>query len=558
MFLSNVYEKTWFRNVYLKTLRDYRIAIFGWGIGIGLMMYATLSIFPSLNLTSMNEAELNQIVRDFSWLSEGIKIYTPGGYATYKVGFTILVIAIWPLLVGARMLRGEEERGSMDALLSLPTTRVRVALEKLAAMWTALLGMGLLIGLLTYGGGVSVKADFTLGDALLFGLNLTLICGVFGSIALFISQFTEDRGAASGATGGLLVLFIVLDMVHRVFPSAEWVSRLSPIYYYNLSKPLIPSYGANPGAMLVMLALSVILSGAAVWIFTWRDIGGLVRPLAWLRLPERAARPEAALPVNDWSLRSIYARSLKTILFSTFWWALGFVLFSAWMVIVMKELEGSLASFANNSPFLQGFVSSLSGSDAVTNATLLGAMFTFLPLLLMAFAVTQASKWSSDEENGRHELVLATPQSRLTLLLARFGALTTATIAIAVLTLAATEIAAAASGFKLDGGNVAAATLSLIPMGLLVAALGYLFSGWLNTAVDTGLLSFLLVIWFFISYIGPDLKWPEWAQRFSAFYYYGTPLLHGLPVGDTLLVVAVGAVALALAAARFMRKDIAA
>lgn len=558
MFLSNVYEKTWFRNVYLKTLRDYRIAIFGWGIGIGLMMYATLSIFPSLNLTSMNEAELNQIVRDFSWLSEGIKIYTPGGYATYKVGFTILVIAIWPLLVGARMLRGEEERGSMDALLSLPNTRVRVALEKLAAMWTALLGMGLLIGLLTYGGGVSVKADFTLGDALLFGLNLTLICGVFGSIALFISQFTEDRGAASGATGGLLVLFIVLDMVHRVFPSAEWVSRLSPIYYYNLSKPLIPSYGANPGAMLVMLALSVILSGAAVWIFTWRDIGGLVRPLAWLRLPERAARPEAALPVNDWSLRSIYARSLKTILFSTFWWALGFVLFSAWMVIVMKELEGSLASFANNSPFLQGFVSSLSGSDAVTNATLLGAMFTFLPLLLMAFAVTQASKWSSDEENGRHELVLATPQSRLTLLLARFGALTTATVAIAVLTLAATEIAAAASGFKLDGGNVAAATLSLIPMGLLVAALGYLFSGWLNTAVDTGLLSFLLVIWFFISYIGPDLKWPEWAQRFSAFYYYGTPLLHGLPVGDTLLVVAVGAVALALAAARFMRKDIAA
>ena len=224
----------------------------------------------------------------------------------------------------------------------------------------------------------------------------------------------------------------------------------------------------------------------------------------------------------------------------------------------MKELEGSLASFANNSPFLQGFVSSLSGSDAVTNATLLGAMFTFLPLLLMAFAVTQASKWSSDEENGRHELVLATPQSRLTLLLARFGALTTATVAIAVLTLAATEIAAAASGFKLDGGNVAAATLSLIPMGLLVAALGYLFSGWLNTAVDTGLLSFLLVIWFFISYIGPDLKWPEWAQRFSAFYYYGTPLLHGLPVGDTLLVVAVGAVALALAAARFMRKDIAA
>ena len=39
-------------------------------------------------------------------------------------------LALWPLLAGSRMLRGEEERGSMDALLSLPRGRVRVALEK--------------------------------------------------------------------------------------------------------------------------------------------------------------------------------------------------------------------------------------------------------------------------------------------------------------------------------------------------------------------------------------------------------------------------------------------
>ena len=44
--------------------------------------------------------------------------------------------------------------------------------------------------------------------------------------------------------------------------------------------------------------------------------------------------------------------------------------------------------------------------------------------------------------------------------------------------------------------------------------------------------------------------------RLSAFYYYGTPLLHGLPLGDTLGVLAVAIVALALASVRFVRKDI--
>ena len=67
-------------------------------------------------------------------------------------------------------------------------------------------------------------------------------------------------------------------------------------------------------------------------------------------------------------------------------------------------------------------------------------------------------------------------------LLARFAALTTVIVIMGVLTLAATELAALAAGLKLDGGNVAVATLSMIPMGLLIAAIGYLFSGWLRTA----------------------------------------------------------------------------
>jgi putative exporter of polyketide antibiotics len=85
---------------------------------------------------------------------------------------------------------------------------------------------------------------------------------------------------------------------------------------------------------------------------------------------------------------------------------------------------------------------------------------------------------------------------------------------------------------------------------------GYLLSGWLRTAVDTGLLSFLLVAWFVITFIGPELNFPGAVMRLSPFYYYGTPLVNGLPLGDMLLVLAVAVVALALASLRFVRKDI--
>jgi ABC-2 type transport system permease protein len=454
------------------------------------------------------------------------------------------------------MLRGEEERGSMDVLLSMPRSRGRVALEKIAAMWTALLLMGLLIGLLTYAGGVRVNADFSFGDAILSGINLSLVCGVFGSIALLISQFTQERGSAAGWTGGLLLIFIMIDMVHRVVPNTDWISHFSPVYYYNLNKPLVPGFGYNPGALFVLLALSIILGGAAIWLFVGRDIGGTVKLPGWLHLPELAPGAEQALPVNAWSLRSVYTRGLGMMLVPAIWWTIAIAGTAAWMALIVKQTESQLATIAQSSPLLKDLLTKVGGGDITTNATILSALFTFMPLLLMAFAVTQVNRWASDEEDGRLEMVLATPQPRLNVLLARFGALSTVLVIMGFITLAATEVAALAAGLKLDGGNVAAASLGMIPLGLLIASLGFLFSGWLRTAIDTGLLSFLLVIWFFITFIGPELNWPEALQKLSAFYYYGTPLLHGLSVGNMLLVLAVAVVALALASVRFMRKDI--
>jgi ABC-2 type transport system permease protein len=546
----------WFNNVFLRTLRDFRIAILGWSLGIGLVMFEVEATVGSLNSTPAARATLVSLASSFAWNADVVAVDTVGGYATWKVGVFILLIAIWPGLSCSRILRGEEERGSMDVLLSLPRGRLQIALEKLAAVWTALLLMGLLIGLITFAGGKSFNADYSLTDALLFGLNLALICGVFGSLALLVSQFTQEHGAAAGATGGLLVVFIVLDMVHRVIPGTEWLSRLSPVYYYNLSKPLVPSYGTNPGAMLVLLGLSVLLSGAALWPFARRDVGATVALPRFLRLQERAVRPERALPANAWSLRSVYTRSLAKMAFPTFWWTVVIAGFAAWMVVVAKQTADQLKTLATGSSFMKDLITKIGGGDVSFNANLLSALFVLLPLMLMAFAVTQANSWAADEEEGRQELVLATPQPRLTVLLARFGALTTMTIIIGVLTLAATALASAVSGLALDGGNLTAATLSIIPLGLLIAALGYLFSGWLRTAIDTGLLSFLLVIWFFITFVGPGLNWPDGVLRLSAFYYYGTPLLHGLSLANTLGLLAVALVALVLASARFVFKDI--
>ena len=544
----------WLSSVFLKTLRDYRVAILGWGIGMGLVVVSPMASVAALVTTPQAREQLISLASSFAWNADIVAVDTIGGYATFKIGIFIFLIAVWPLLAGSRMLRGEEDRGSLDVLLSVPRPRVRIAVEKLAAMWTALLVMAVLIGLLAFAGGKKFGADFGLGDALLYGLNLALICAVIGALALLISQFTDEQGPAAGWTGGLLLVFIVLDMAHRVIPNTDWISRFSPVYYYNLSKPLVPSYGVNAGAMLFLLALALILGGTAVWLFARRDVGGTVALPSWLQLPERTS--SRALPVNDWSLRSVYARSLGMIAMPAVWWTIGIAAWAVWIEVVVQQMAARLTNLLSSSPAMVNLLKNLGGGAGI-NDTFLSALFVFLPLFLMAFVVTQVNSWAADEQDGRLELVLASPHPRVQVLLGRFAALATATILISLVTLLAAAVTAASTGLKLDMGNLAAATLGMVPLGLLVAGIGYMGAGWLRTAADTGLLSFLLAAWFFISFIGPELKLPDAALRLSAFYYYGTPLLHGLQATSVVGVVAVAALALGIAALRFARKDIA-
>jgi ABC-2 type transport system permease protein len=308
----------------------------------------------------------------------------------------------------------------------------------------------------------------------------------------------------------------------------------------------------------VLLVLSLILTAAAIWLFARRDVGDVVQVPGLSRVLARPARPSRALPAGDWSLGSVYARSLGMIAVPTFWWTLGFAAGAAWMVFAVNQVVSKLSDVLNsaNAPLALQILKNISGGGAALNEIFLGAMFELLPVLLMAFAVTQVNRWSADEDDGRLEIILSTPQPRRTVMLGRFAALATATIVVGVATLATAWVGSVVAGVELDSTNLAEATLGMIPLGLLIAAIGYLASGWLRTAVDTGLISFLLAAWFLVSFVGPDLKWPEATLRLSPFYYYGTPLLNGLEFANLALVVLVGAVALALATLRFARKDI--
>ncbi len=542
------------RTVWAKILRDYRAAVLGWGIGLALLLYAGLADYATQVNTPTARRAVAQLARSFRFFGEPTAVTTPGGYATWRyMGVLPALLGIWAVLAGARLLRREEERGALDIVLVTPRSRTRVLVEKLAALVTALTLIALLITLGALGGEAQAGVHVDVGGALVAGLNVGLAALLFALIALLLSQALRTAGAA----GGLLALAYLVDGTGRVVAGADGVRRLSPLFYYSLSKPLIASYGANPGALLVLLALCAIFRGAGIALFLRRDIGGVVWPARVPRPHRRRRRPDMAgltQAGRALSTRTVGLRALAAAAPSTLWWAAGLSLYAAWITVIARSTEDSLRRISASTPAVRELLGGQNiGADA---GFLAGVLFTFLPVLLALFALVQAGRWASDLDTGRLEVVLSTPQSRGRVILARFGALLAAlagvTLAVGLVVLASVSIA----GLHVGTGHIAAAALGMLPPELLTAALVYALAGRLPAGVVTGVVGGLIALAFFAALLDGVLRLPLWIVSLSVFYQYGSPITDGPRWGPWLIVTAGAAVVLALGVARFTRDDV--
>ncbi|MBF6588975.1 MAG: ABC transporter permease subunit [Ktedonobacterales bacterium] len=542
------------RTVWSKTLRDYRIAMLGWGGGLALLILIGFLVHAS---TVKAGASLIQLTQQFKFFGEPVSVDTVGGFVTWRMGnFLLVLLGIWAVLVGARMVRGEEDIAALDLLLAVPVSRTRLLLEKIAAMASALLVIGALVALGTIAGEASVKAPVDATGAALVGLNLALGAFVFGMLALFLSQLVARRGTAAGGAGALLALSYVLDGSGRTISGAAGLQRVSPFFYYGLSKPLIPRYGVNPGASAVLVGLGAALALLSIPLFARRDIGGTALP-AWLRLP-RATRATSAPRTlerakREASLRTVFQRALRAQAPAVIWWLVGLGAYAAWGASIVRASEDALRQVYATTPTLSQL---LRGTDLGSDAGFLSlVIFLLMPAVVAAFALTQAATWPADLESGRLELVLAAPQPRRRVLLERFAAvLVFAALAPVVVGLSVLG-GARVAGLQ-HTGDLWAATLGMFPLEFVVAAAVFALTTWVRTSAVLGIVGAALGFSFFAEFFSSLLHVPDWVLSFSIFHAYGTPITNGPRWGAWLAVTAVAALLLGVGALRFGQRDV--
>lgn len=541
-----------FRSILSKSLRDYRVPMLAWGFGLALFMVAVVATATPAVVTAFIS-----FARIISFLGDPYAMNTPEGYITFRYMETTLpiLLSIWPILAGARLVRGEEERGTMDVLLATPQGRTRLLLEKVSALVIALLviavlfALGVVAGEAALGGG---HLDFV--GALLAGLNLNLLAFFFGMVALLFSQFTASRRAAAGWASGLLILFVLLEMVGREL-SGSWVQYLSPLYYYNLNRPLLASFPDQPLPALVPLGLAVLCLVGSVILFARRDIGRS----AFESQRERVSGTQSAMRSLSRAERQVSTRSVGLqMLFAegwgSFWWLFGIVVFCAALQFVTPGIQKAFNQAVQQTPWLTQY---LFDTPTDTNAAMIGTIvFAFVPALVVILALTLALKWSSDLENGRLELVFSTPQSRPRVLLESFGANLLVVLLAPVLTWLALTIGAQIANLDVDQGRLLAASFAMLPPALITMGLVYAASGRLRYGAVLGIVTAYLILSYLQESLEGNIQFPGWLMSLSIFHLYGNPVFLGMNWTNFLGMIAVAVVLLVIGLVQFRNADI--
>ncbi len=548
-----------FRSIWSKTLRDYRVAILSWGIGLGLFLLSTFATFGTQMGSASAQSGIEQLAQTFRFLGDPIAITTAAGFTTWRLLnlFNPLLLCIWTVLVGAALLRRDEERASLDLLLSTPRSRTRVLLEKLVALLLALILIAVLTALCILAGESVAKVPLDAGRALLTALNVSLLAFFFGTLALLLSQFTNRGGAAAWA-GAILTLSVLFDATGRSIENGVWLQRFSPFYYYNLNKPLLTDYSYNIWGPLLLLGLALLLTGCSIALFASRDVGGFALPAFLQRQGTRHAGNRAHVLQRAWNnafTHSIFAQAFRAQLIPACWWLLSLVLYTTWMTMLTPSMLEPIRKIMGNSPLIQNL---FNGHDLATNAGFLAyTVFQLGALLVLSFALTRALRWPSDLDDGRLELVLGTPKSRQRILLERFAVVLLAAILAPVLLWLTVLISARIVDLSIDTNKVAAASLGILPMELIIIAFVYALAERVQASLILGLASVYLTLAFLIELLRSLFNLPEWVMSLSIFHVYGTPISEGWRWGPFGAMLGVAVILLVVGIVQFRQSDIA-
>jgi ABC-2 type transport system permease protein len=412
---------------------------------------------------------------------------------------------------GTQAIRGAESRGTVALILAGGRSRRGLVTDRALgfALCLAVIGAGLGLSLaasMAYGG----QPDT--GGSLITALMCTVAAFVGYALGMLLGQLApRPRAATAAAAFTVTGLYLATNVADQIGPAGA-VRYLSPFYYVNQARALVPGHGLHLPALLTLLALGLLLLAAAGWAFQRRDCeAGL-----WTRRHGGRSRP---VRVQRPALRHLWSADLVRHRAGLATWVA-----TAAAIMALMGWEGpAVIDMWDRFQFTQTMIGS-DPSHSVADQFLAFAGQLVVPVVA-GYAVTLAAGWVDDLAHGRVETLLAAPVSWPGLLRHRLATALAGCVLITAAALAALAVTSLAVGIDVDPAGLARLGADTLLLAAALSAVALLLVAWLRTGAAVTALAVYLTAAYLLIYLVRLFSWPDWVNRLSLFGAYGNPYL---------------------------------
>lgn len=255
--------------IFSALLLQQRRSLMLWGLALAAIAVMYISFYPSLG------ESYSGFVDD---LPEGLvtalrydTIGTAPGWITSTVYGLLgaVLLLVFAIGSGARLLAGEEESGTLELEATSPVPRRRILAERLGALTAIIAVLVMVLTLTTWIMVTALNMDVSFTAILAASVGLFLLILGFGSIAFAIGAATGNRALAIASAAALAT---VAYMFNALGPVVEvgWMSSVSPFNWYLGNDPL--ANGFDWVGLTKLVSTPLLAATAATFTFPRRDL----------------------------------------------------------------------------------------------------------------------------------------------------------------------------------------------------------------------------------------------------------------------------------------------
>lgn len=251
-------------------VRDQRRSLVLWALALSAVSAMYISFYPSIGESQMEDM-IATLPEDMVVALGYERIGTAAGYITSTVYGLLgpILLLVFAISAGSRLIAGEEEDGSLELELTAPVERRRIFAERLLALWLDVL---LLVAVLTAVSYLLVMAfdlDVAFPNLLAGAAGMYLMVIGMGTVALAVGAITGRRAMALGVAAAFAALAFIFDAIGPV-ADMGWMTAISPFSWYLENDPL--TNGFDVRGLLLLAMVPIVFAAAGLVRFDRRDL----------------------------------------------------------------------------------------------------------------------------------------------------------------------------------------------------------------------------------------------------------------------------------------------